>query len=841
MPVRAAIFSFIAWIVSSLAIAGEIPPIPATAYEVVDDLSYSQQTAQSLWEPMAGTKPVSVVDVQGRKALRMPCRFQGNKVERASWDRRLALDLAWRSGVQFLFYCRDATPVANFTVYLHSGDGWYRGDFNPSSPTRSPDAQRPFGLGAGTTGWTSVQIHKKDMAVEGHPAGWGKVDTIRISAWRGQDVDTEFYIAALGLFGKGGKIAVVRNDAVAASAPGELDSVKRYTDVMAEFLDRAGLSYVVVSDLDITAEGLKGTKLVILPYNPRMPDAAVDGIARFLREHGKLVACYHLPKDLEPAVGIRNGGHVPQKYAGYFSSIRPADPTRSGAAGKSLEGIPPVTGQNSWNINEMSTVEGRSYVAAWWHCADGQSTGKPAILVSDNCICLTHVLMPDDRANKSRLLLAMVGHLVPELWRDAASGAVERIGRFGPYEDYDTAYRGIQGLAASPSEALSALQSADQWRKEGLARLSEGQFSKALAAAEEAQQFMIHAYCLAQTPSPGEHRAFWCHSAFGVDGMDWDHAIKILADNGFTAILPNMLWGGVAFYQSDVLPTSAAVRERGDQIELCLAACREYGVQCHIWKVNYNMGSATDKAFVAQKKAEGRTQVNYDGSPNDRWLCPSHPENQKLEIESMLEVARKYEVDGLHFDYIRYPDSEGCFCPGCRARFEAATRRAVKNWPAEVRNEGRLAGQWLDFRRQQITTVVAAVAGRARQIRPGIKISAAVFQNWTADRDAVGQDWKLWCEQGYLDFVCPMDYTVSGGHFQRLIQQQLVWAGKVPCYPGIGLSTWSDPTDICRLMEQISITRQLKTGGFTIFNYGRTEATQVLPLLGEGMTRSPIH
>jgi len=800
--------------VSSVMIAQELPPLPATDYEVVDDLSYSQQTAQSLWEPMGGTKPVSIVDIQGRHALRMPCQFRGNPVERASWDRRLTLDLAWRSGVQFLFYCRDAAPVSNFTVYLHSGNGWYRGNFDA----------------APTNGWTSVQVHKKDMAVEGRPAGWGKVDTIRISAWRGQDADTEFYIAGLGLLGAGGKIAVIHNDSVAASAPGELESVQRYTEIMAQFLDRVGLASVVVSDLDVTAERLRGTQLVILPYNPRVPDGVVNALARFLRGGGKLLACYHLPQDLEAAVGIRNGAHVRQKYAGYFSSIRPAE--------KALEGMPAVTLQSSWNINEMTPVEGRSHVAAWWHAGDGQSTGKPAVIVSDNGICLTHVLLADDRPNKTRLLLAMVGNLVPDLWRDAAGGAVERIGRLGPYDSFDAAYRGIQGLVSAPSEALTALQGADQWRKDAQARLSDGQFPQALAAAEEAQQFMIHAYCLAQTPLPGEHRAFWCHSAFGVDGLTWDQAIQRLADNGFTAILPNMLWAGAAFYRSDVLPTAAAVSERGDQIELCLAACRKYGVQCHVWKVNYNMGWATDKAFVAQMKAQGRTQVKYDGSANERWLCPSHPDNQKLEIESMVEVARKYDVDGLHFDYIRYPDREGCFCPGCRTRFEAALRRQVKTWPADVRNDANLAAQWLDFRRQQITTVVAAVAEQARQMRPGIKISAAVFRNWLTDRDTVGQDWKLWCERGYLDFVCPMDYTASGGQFRHMIEQQLPWTGKVPCYPGIGLSTWSDPTDICGLIEQIDITRQLKTGGFTIFNYSRAEATQVLPLLGEGMTRS---
>jgi hypothetical protein len=75
---------------------------------------------------------------------------------------------------------------------------------------------------------------------------------------------------------------------------------------MAQFLDRVGLSYVVVSDLDVTAEKLKGTKLVILPHNPKMADGAVDGIAKFLAGGGKLLACYRLPQALEPVVGMHN-------------------------------------------------------------------------------------------------------------------------------------------------------------------------------------------------------------------------------------------------------------------------------------------------------------------------------------------------------------------------------------------------------------------------------------------------------------------------------------------------------------------------------------------------------
>jgi len=349
---------------------------------------------------------------------------------------------------------------------------------------------------------------------------------------------------------------------------------------------------------------------------------------------------------------------------------------------------------------------------------------------------------------------------------------------------------------------------------------------------------MIEAYCLAQRPTAKEHRAFWCHSAFGIEPMTWDEAIRHLKENGFTAILPNMLWGGVAFYDSDVLPVAAAVKEKGDQMAALVTACKKYGIECHIWKVNYNMGWATDRGFIAKMKAAGRTQVGYDGSANDRWLCPSHPQNQKLEIESMLEVARKYDVDGLHFDYIRYPNSDNCFCEGCRRRFEQEIGKKVPNWPSEVRTDEQLSEKWLDFRRRQITTVVAEVAQRARKIRPGIKISAAVFRNWPSNRDSIGQDWKLWCDRGYLDFVCPMDYTPSNGTFARVVNQQLGWAGSVPCYPGIGLSTWSDRTNVVKVIEQINITRELKTGGFTIFNYAEPEAEEVLPLLGRGISRN---
>ena len=83
-------------------------------------------------------------------------------------------------------------------------------------------------------------------------------------------------------------------------------------------------------------------------------------------------------------------------------------------------------------------------------------------------------------------------------------------------------------------------------------------------------------------------------------------------------ILPNMLWGGLGHYPSDLLPRSETSRKYGDQIEQCVAAAKKYGLEVHVWKVNFNL-SGLLREFVEQMRREGRTQVDVHGEPSN-WL-----------------------------------------------------------------------------------------------------------------------------------------------------------------------------------------------------------------------------
>lgn len=709
------------------------------------------------WIARSGSSNASIVEVtEGEKAARLPCRFASSNIPRGCWDWPVRLDLGKYQGIEFKFSCSDRSPVSNFTLYLHSGDGWYVAPFDIED----------------ISGWTTVRINKADTTWEGDPGGWGNIDIVRFSAWRAGNSNTDIHVAGFRCYGGPAPITVIRGEDTGKEKH-EAAAMAKFARTVSRQLDELGIPHTFISDSDVTPGILKDTELVVLAYCPALPARAVDVLGKYIRSGGNLLSFYILPGKLEREVGIRVGEHVNQQYPGQFASIRPL--------GDNILGLPPVTGQNSWNIHRAYPTGKNSRVIARWHDTEGKDTGEPAIVMSGNCVFMTHVFIEDDPVNKRNMLLAMVGRSCPEL---VSSDAIAR-----------------------------------------------------RSAVEKKRRKELEEYCRAQKPEPGEHRAFWCHDAFGVEGMSWDTAVQHLADNGFTAILPNMAWAGVAFYRSDVLPVAPAVRTRGDQVAECAAACRKHGVECHVWKVCWNMGSRTEKAFAGRMQSAGRTQVSRDGTVSERWLCPSHPENRRMEIESMLELVENYDIDGVHFDYIRYPGEDHCYCEGCRKKFEEMLGRKVKNWPRDTIENRKTAWAWRQFRRDNITTIVREVSERARKVKPGIKISAAVFHNWSVDRDNIGQDWKRWCDKGYVDFVCPMNYTSSNANFEQMATRQVKWAGDVPCYPGIGLSTWSRSGDTRGLIEKVLITRRLKTGGFTVFEYGPSEARDVVPLCALGLTK----
>jgi len=605
---------------------------------------------------------------------------------------------------------------------------------------------------------------------------------------------------------------------------GEARSVRAQAAAISKLLRSLGIDSGAIGDTDVENGALEGRKMAIFAYSPNMSEKEAAAVEKFVSAGGKVIAFYSAHSRFLAALGLEPSKWVAREYEGQFSAIH-LDTT-------GFLGMPPVVRQNSWNINAIRPVGKNARIIGEWFNSKGEATGLPALAVSDSGAFMTHILLADDFPNKQQMMLSLLGHFVPEVWPEAAERALDELERIGEFTSLQDTVAMIR-QSAKPA-AMQHLEEGETLMSKARKAMESKQFPEAIAAARAARQSMINAYCAAQKPRPGELRAVWCHSAFGVEGMTWEEAVKALADAGFTAVVPNSLWAGRAYYNSQLLPVDPSVATRGDQIAACVTAAKKHGVQVHVWKVNWNLANAP-KEFLEKMRSEGRTQKDPQGGDID-WLCPSHPANFALERDSMLEVVRNYDVDGIHFDYIRYPGGNGCYCDGCRERFQQQYGVRVKDWPKEV-IEGALKAQYLEFRCNNITRLVKAVSEEAHRLKPHIKVSAAVFGGWPGCRESVGQNWVEWVEKGYLDFVCPMNYTSSAATFEQLITNQLeATKHRIPFIPGIGvtLGDWTLTAD--EVVWQINIARQHNADGFILFNYSPYIVTDILPGLAAGAT-----
>jgi len=198
-------------------------------------------------------------------------------------------------------------------------------------------------------------------------------------------------------------------------------------------------------------------------------------------------------------------------------------------------------------------------------------------------------------------------------------------------------------------------------------------------------------------------------------------------------------------------------------------------------------------------------------------------------------MVSKFHPDGVHFDYIRYPGGDACYCAGCRERFEATIGARVARWPQDVLEGGEWRQKYLDFRRDQITRVVRDASAKCRATDPAVKVSAAVFQDWDTARDGVGQDWRAWVQNGYLDFVCPMDYTTDMSVLGSAVTKQRMWVGgRIPLETGLG--AWQ-ASAAWQVADMVATARENGADGVVFFDYRGAVANEFIPALREGPLR----
>ena len=773
---------------------------------VLDDFAFpSVQQARHVW--VAQGESPAVAGSSGH-SLTFALPFDSDQ-DRAFWDRPITLDLSQFDTIELDLTCDQPESMRSLAIYFKSGDGWYIWN----RPLRS-------------TGRQTVRMMRAEFQTEGTPAGWHQIERIRISPWRGAPISATLTVHQLRASSP--SILILRHD---QGPPDERAVARRASQRISQWLDDVNLSHAISDESTLTSARLHQTRILILPYNPTLPTSARALIRTYINRGGKVMALYSSDAELATWLGFRLGPYQAAESPGRWSAIRFQSPQEYRT--------PQVVYQDSWNIRAVHPATPSARVIAEWLDASGARTGDPAWTVSAQGLWMSHILLQGDDDNKRFMIAALLAHLHPPIWRELALTQSQRSGRVGPYPDFQSAVRALRSSARrhpARADIERSIHLATEQQRRMQQRISQGQYAAAVDISRALRRNLVDAYARTQWSQSPEWRAVWDHRGTGLYPGDWERTARLLTSHGINAVLANVLWGGLAHYNSDVLPRSATVRMHGDQLELSTQAGQRHQLAVHAWIVCWDLTGAPPE-FMDRMRQEGRLIQRADGSEM-RWLNPAHPANVQLMVDSLVEVANRYPVQGIHLDYIRYPDRNACYAPFTRQRFEEWLGRSVPNWPADAQPSGSLDAQFRRFRADQITLAVRAVHRAIRRQHPDLTLSAAVWGGYPAVVDSIGQDWPVWLERGYLDFVTPMNYASDYAAFMQLTRNQMqLPQAQNRIRPGIGVTAAESQLSADQVIRQILGARSLGATGWVLFDLNNTLRAETLPTLSLGVTR----
>ena len=319
--------------------------------------------------------------------------------------------------------------------------------------------------------------------------------------------------------------------------------------------------------------------------------------------------------------------------------------------------------------------------------------------------------------------------------------------------------------------------------------------------------------------------------------------MKKIADAGLNCVFVRVARGVNAIYPSKILPMDDWAADQWndgkgrDELKVMIDAAHKYGLEFHAWKVNFNASAGMragdgPAAFYQKMKADDRLARDVNGVQTSA-LNPGDPRNRQLEVDVMKELVDNYDVDGVHFDYIRYTEIGGDgkenfdFDYGAvsRREFEKSRGVAVANWPADVFS-GNLKTEYEDWERENINDVVKRVYQNTKARKPNVQVSAAVWRANRKYRAGLKQDWTRWARENWLDFVVPMDYSADNARFESDMKEQIPnVAGHIPFAAGIGNYLIKNPQDV---VKQIEIARKNGADGYVLFAYNDDNIDAVL-------------
>ena len=283
-------------------------------------------------------------------------------------------------------------------------------------------------------------------------------------------------------------------------------------------------------------------------------------------------------------------------------------------------------------------------------------------------------------------------------------------------------------------------------------------------------------------------------------------------------------------------PNSSLLTPPYDPLAFAIEECHKRGMQLHAWVVAIPGNKATQLKALGPHALSKRVPHLVIKTSEGNMLDPGIPETAEYLASICEEIVTRYDIDGLNFDYIRYPEKE--------IRFnDAATYRKYAQ-----------PGQSLaDWRRSNTNRIVQLIHDRVKAIKPWVAISCspvgkyADTQRYSAGGwnalNAVSQDAKLWIKQGWMDILMPMMYFRGNNYYPFALDWQEDSYGRTIA-SGLGvyqIDRSQQNWPLAEMERQINYCRQHGLGGQVFFRsrFITDNTKGIYDLLQRNLYRTP--
>ena len=261
-----------------------------------------------------------------------------------------------------------------------------------------------------------------------------------------------------------------------------------------------------------------------------------------------------------------------------------------------------------------------------------------------------------------------------------------------------------------------------------------------------------------------------------------DALIDFACRSGINTLFVQVYRENKAWFPSQAADSSPYEKSRNDLSEdplaLIIRQAHRQGIQVHAWLNMLSLSKNQNSSFLKKYGSAVLTRNLKDKKTLSDYLIDSQyflePGDQRVReglSKIVGELLAAYpELDGIQFDYIRYPDREPHYgyTQGNIERFKKATGLQAIDEESLV---------WKEWKRDQVTELLVLLVKTARTLRPGIQVSATGCMPYSRALYEAYQDWPSWVNHGLVDFVTIMDYSPDPREFKRWLS---VVKDKVP-------------------------------------------------------------